>query len=136
MKTYDLILRDGDETISVSMRLTGSALRRLENDVRFGKKSANEIISIAMTRISCAMAIFDNALTYKGNENTVKDGETLFDLMAENDMAGEAGIAMTVVEIARVSGIFSEEAYKQVVKNIHSAYDETTEEQTEENPIN
>lgn len=141
MKTYDLYLLDNGEDVSVSLRLTGNAIKQLENDVRFGKVSAGEIMKLGMDRISCTMAILDKALNFKGNENKVKDGESLFDLLTENGCGGETNIVRLVIEIARVSGIFSNKVCEQLYKAVEGAFDEPgteneihAEEQVE-NPI-
>lgn len=78
--------------------------------------------------------IFTEALNFKGNDNTVTDGDELYDLMIDAGYDQEK-IFKTVVETGKISGILSaEEAkiFQSVTKNVKSSVFQKLEEAAEE----
>ena len=71
---------------------------------------------------------------FKGNDNTVTDGDELYDLMIDAGYDQEK-IFKTVVETGKISGILSaEEAkiFQSVTKNVKSSVFQKLEEAAEE----
>ena len=67
--------------------------------------------------------IFDTALNYKDNDNTIKSGEELYDLMVDNDYCGIEAFAKVVTDIAVASGIIKKEQANSVLKSVEDTYD-------------
>lgn len=105
MRTYILnLIRDG-EPVKVDLRLT------LGSQLALKKKYNENAISTIFGGLDDPeklATVFNQALNFKGNENVIKDGEELYDLIADNDLGGLTGFQQILTGIARESGILSE----------------------------
>ena len=62
------------------------------------------------------LAVFKEALNYKDNDNTIKDGEELYDLIVDADMGGVSGFQKILTGIARESGLLTEKEMETINK--------------------
>lgn len=105
MRTYILKLVKDGEPVRVDLRLT------LGSQLALKKKYNENAISTIFGGLDDPekmVAVFNQALNFKGNENTITDGEELYDLIADNDLGGLTGFQQILTSIARESGILSE----------------------------
>lgn len=111
MRAYTLNLNDNGEKVEVSLRLTLGSQLALKK-----KYNENALATIfgALDDPEKMMAVFNQALNYKGNENTITDGEQLYDLIADNDLGGVSGFQKILSGIARESGLLSEKEKKTI----------------------
>ena len=106
VNAYEFVVEDANgASIPVSLRLGAGGQLKLKKRWQEG---TTETLFGAMDDIERFVDVCTTALTYKGNTNTIKDGETLIDLMAANGMLGMAEKQKIITSIACASGIFSE----------------------------
>lgn len=105
MRAYALDLVNSGEPVHVELRLTLGSQLTLKK-----KYNENALATIfgALDDPEKMAAVFDQALNYKGNTNTIKKGEELYDLIADNDLGGVEGFQKILSGIARASGLLSE----------------------------
>lgn len=113
--TYDIQI--GDRTIS--LRLTIAAQLRLKN--KFHQESIDTILEAA-NDLDKLLAVFDEALNYKDNENGEMTGEDLYDVLVDNGVKGTDAFANILFEIANASGILSDKQKDQVSAGINRSY--------------
>lgn len=113
MRTYILKLVKDGEPVRVDLRLTLGSQLALKK-----KYSENAISTIfgALDDPEKMVTVFNQALNFKGNENVIKDGEELYDLIADNDLGGLSGFQQILTSIARESGILSEKEKESLDK--------------------
>lgn len=114
VNTYDFVVETSEhEEISVSLRLGVGSQIRLKKKWNEG---TTETIFNAVDDIERFVDIMGEALKWKGNKNTIKNGEDLVDLMMSNDMLGMAEKQKILTAVGRASGIFSEKERKVIDK--------------------
>lgn len=122
IKTKTLDLKLGDRT--VSLRLTVAAQLKLRNKF---KEEAMQTIMSAAQDLEKTIAVFDEALSFKGNENCDMTGEELYDLLVDNGHGGLGDFAGVLFEIGSHSGVLSEKqgelAAEGITKEIDSMFE-------------
>lgn len=113
--TYDIKI--GDKT--VSLRLTIGAQLRLKN--KFHQESIDVILEAANDPEKL-LAVFDEALDFKDNQNEGMTGEELYDALVDTGTKGIDSFASILFEIANASGILSDEQKKQVKTGVGKTY--------------
>lgn len=114
--TYDIEI--GDRT--VSLRLTISAQLKLKN--KFHQETIDTILEAA-NNPEKLLAVFDEALSFKGNENGDITGEELYDALVDNGTKGVNAFAEILFEIANASGVLSDKQKNQVASGINRTYE-------------
>ncbi len=114
--TYDIKI--GDKT--VSLRLTIAAQLRLKN--KFHQETIDTILEAA-NNPEKLLAVFDEALSFKDNENEGITGEALYDALVDNGTKGVNAFAEILFEIANASGVLSDKQKKQVTSGINRTYE-------------
>lgn len=96
----------GDET--VTLRLTARAIRNYAK--KHGENGANPLVAVlsAADDLEAKIDLFTAALSYNGNNNRIKDGADLLDLMADSNM-GRKKINRTIVELAVDAGLMDDD---------------------------
>lgn len=106
MNAYEIDLEKQDGTkVHVSLRLNVAGQLRLKK--KYNESTTSTIFG-AIDDIERCVDVFDASLKWAGNENEIKSGEELLDLMAVNDMLGMVAKQHILTSIGRVSGLFSE----------------------------
>ena len=121
MNTYDLTLERDDEQLEVKLRLTVGGQLNLKK--RF-KENALATILDAGEDVEKCVAVLQEALRFKGNENKIQNGEELYDILVENGYKDYEGFGEVMLGIGVASGICSEEKKKKVLDNVKGIYDD------------
>lgn len=104
--TYDFELTNHNgETTSVSLRLTAG--KQIELKKKW-KESTTTTLFNAADDIERFADVMDAALKFKDNQNAVKSGAELIDLMADNNMLGMVERQKILTSLGMASGLFSE----------------------------
>ena len=121
MRTYDLKLINDGSPVDVSLRLTLGSQLALKK-----KYNENALATIfgALDDPEKMVAVLNQALNYKGNHNTIRDGEALYDLIADNDLGGVTGFQEILSGIARESGLLSEKEKQAVNAQAEKLFDD------------
>jgi hypothetical protein len=114
MKTFTLYLNKDDEEIQVDLRLDIECVLALKK--KYNEMTVETIFS-AIEDPEKLIFIFDKALNYNGNHNTVKTGKDLYNLIVDNDRGGMEGFWEVLSGIARESGILSEKMAQRMDDN-------------------
>lgn len=120
MKTLELKLKDGEEEVKVHLRLTCGGQCKLKE--KYDEDTLTTLLG-GFNEIDKTIDIFNTALNYKNNDNTIKSGEELYDLMVDNDYCGIEAFAKVVTDIAVASGIIKKEQANSVLKSVEDTYD-------------
>ena len=104
MKSYTLYLEKNGEEVQVDLRIDIDGMLYLKDKF---DESIVETISEAVIDNAKAVAVFDKALNYDGNKNTIKKGKELYNLLVDNDKGGMEGFWEVLSNIARCSGVLS-----------------------------
>lgn len=98
-----ITLKDGAE---VTLRLTSKAL--CAYNAKHGVEGAPLIANIlnATDDLEARIALLTGALRYPDNQNTVKEGDSLLDLLADSGW-GREDITGLIVELAELAGLIS-----------------------------
>lgn len=132
INSYDFELQnEKGETIPVSLRLGIGAQVQLKK--KWKENTTNTLFN-AIDDVERFIDVMDASLKFKGNENTIKTGEELIDLMAANDMLGMLAKQTLITSIGRASGLFSEDEKKKIDERAAKAVDGafTDEEEPDE----
>lgn len=113
--TYDISI---GERI-VSLRITVAAQIKLKN--KFHNEAIDTILEAA-NDLDKLLAVFDEALSFKGNENDNMTGEELYDALVDSGIKGTDAFANILFEIANASGILSDKQKEQVSAGIGRSY--------------
>ena len=113
--TYDISI--GERT--VSLRITVAAQIKLKN--KFHNEAIDTILEAA-NDLDKLLAVFDEALSFKGNENDNMTGEELYDALVDSGIKGTDAFANILFEIANASGILSDKQKEQVSAGIGRSY--------------
>ncbi len=121
INSYDFELQnEKGETIPVSLRLGIGAQVQLKK--KWKENTTNTLFN-AIDDVERFIDVMDASLKFKGNENTIKSGEELIDLMAANDMLGMLAKQTLITSIGRASGLFSEAEKKKIDERAAKAVD-------------
>lgn len=102
---------------TVSLRLTASKLQAYIKDNSNEAQSPLLAVLDAMESLKHKAALFTAALQYKGNDNKVKDGYELLDMMADTGMS-TLDVKNLIVEMAEQSGLVDHEDAASVLDAI------------------
>lgn len=131
VNAYDITLTNADgNEIPVALRLGVGAQLRLKK--KFNESTTTTLFSAA-DDVDRFVAIMDEALKWTGNQNEIKSGEQLIDLMTANDLLGMVAKQNLLTAIGRASGLFSEDEKKRIdsrsAKILDDMFGEVTEEE-------
>ena len=120
-RAYILNLNSDGENIEVKLRLTLGSQLALKK-----KYNENALTTIfgALDDPEKMVAVFNQALNYKGNQNTIKNGEELYALIADNDLGGVTGFQQILSGIARQSGLLTEKEKEAIDNEGKKMFDE------------
>lgn len=133
---YEMTLFDGNEEVKVTLRLPILAQINLKKKYpkeatdETGRASAMGVILAAMSNEEITVGIFDEALNYKGNTNTIKSGADLYDLLVDNGYRGLESFVPVIANLAYESGIISakfKEAIEKQAQGVDAIYEEAEE---------
>jgi hypothetical protein len=119
---------------TVCLRLDIAA--QLELSQQFDEDTIQTVLAAAAD-LPRRVALLDAALNWKGNENPVKDGRELHDLLVDEGYAGAGDFSKLALDIAAASGVLSEQQKCAALKCVQGAVDGTFEAlnaEQEENP--
>ena len=120
-KTVTLNLKnEAGEKIKVELRLT------ITGQMALKKKYKDEGVSLIMSAMDDTekmLDILEQALNFKGNENTITDSEELYDLLVDNDYQGMDGFANLMIQIGEVSGLFKKKQAEKLASTISETFD-------------
>lgn len=122
MKTLEIKLKnfEGKEE-KFYLRLTAGGQKKLKD--KYDASTISLMLSAAED-IDYAIDVLEAALSYKGNDNSITDGEEFYDLLVENGTTGSGEFAQIFMDIATNSGIISKDRSNSVVKTINAVYDD------------
>lgn len=132
MKRFYTLRLDG---CTLALRLTVAGQRTLRE--RFGEEPLQIMLS-AVTDGEKLAAVLDAALNWKGNDNSIRDGEALYDLLVDQGWSGQQQLGGLAFDIAAASGLISEQQAERLKGSIAQAVEEAfslLEEEPEERPM-
>ena len=110
---YQLTIKDENgQKVSVKLRLTLGGQKALK------KKYDEPAITTLLNAVQDAEAmadVFNEALNYSGNDNTITDGEKLYDLLVDNKYKGIEAFTEVLMGIGEASGLLSKEQAESIV---------------------
>lgn len=115
-QTYDITV--GGEDVKLRLTFLGQINLKKKH-----KAEALAVIFDGIADIEKAVDVFTQALTYKGNENTIKTGEELYDKLVDDGMTGYDGIAKILSGIAVHSGLITQQKADQIVAYMTTVMD-------------
>lgn len=119
MKTLELKVKTENGAEKVHLRLTCGGQRRLKE---MFEDETMSILMGAINEIDKMVAVLDTALNYKNNDNSITDGEELYDLLVDNDTCGNEEFAKIITDIAVCSGIIKKDQANSLVKSVEKTY--------------
>lgn len=111
MKTYDLTLTNGKNTITLGLRLNVAAQMALKK--KYNEEAVSSLLS-AVSDVEKMVYIFGLALSYKNNENAITDGAEFYDLLVDNGFAGQNEFMKILTSVAAASGLITAKQKKQI----------------------
>ena len=89
--------------VSVNLRLTSSAL--VKHCESYGEAGQNPLVCVvdALDNLDAKISILTKALNFPGNQNTIKNGSDLLDMLADEDNGQDVANEM-ILQIARTCG--------------------------------
>jgi phosphoenolpyruvate carboxylase len=103
--SLDLEREDGEQ-VHVDLRLNTAGQITLK---KHWQENTLSTLFEAIDDIERFVDVLTQSLNYPGNKNTIKKGEELADLMAMNGMLGILAKQKLVTDLAKASGILSDE---------------------------
>lgn len=97
------------------LRLTLGGQKRLKQ--RFGEEITQTVLS-ALGDGETMAALLGEALNWEDSGNKITDGEEFYDLLVDNGYAGQEGFGGLALDLAAVSGLFSEKQAKTLKKSL------------------
>ena len=113
-KTYD-ITAGGQK---LKLRLTRKGLKAIREEL--GKDPRSALVGAIGDPVDLA-PILAAALSWKGNENPITDGEELYDLLVDEGYNGSDGFRELVFGLGTASGIWSAEEAQQLAASLKRA---------------
>ena len=112
-KAYRMELKKDGVPVNVDLRLTLGGQLSLRK--KFNENALGTLFG-GMDDPTKMVAVFDEALNFSGNENTITSGAELYDLIVDNDLGGVSGFQKILSSSGRASGLLSEEEKAAVDK--------------------
>lgn len=103
MKKSYRITVDGQE---LRLRLTTAGIRQIHEE---SGRNPREVLLEAIDSAESMAVVLTAALNWKGNENPIRDGEALYDLLVDDGWAGSADFGKLIFALGAVSGLWSSE---------------------------
>lgn len=104
--------------VTVDLRLPVAAQLKLKR--KWNEGSVTTLFD-AIDDVERFVDVLDASLKWTGNQNTVKTGEELFELLADNDMLGMEAKQALVCSIGAVSGIISKDERDKILERTKKA---------------
>ena len=103
----------GEHTLT--LRLTSKSIMNYSK--KHGADGGSPVIAVleAVNNIEARADLLTNALNHPENQNKIKDGYTLLDLMADSGSWDRHIINDTILELARQSGLLTDEDYLSLI---------------------
>lgn len=117
-KRHFKLMLDGE---IVKLRLTAAGQRSLREEL---DEDILETVLDAATDSGKLSALLGAALNWKGNANSIRNGEELFDRLVDEGWGGQAQFGGLALDIAAASGVLSEEQAEQAKRMLGRAVDE------------
>lgn len=114
MKTMNLTLGDH----KLALRLTSAKLVEFAESAGVGGNALFAVMD-ALDNAARQKALFEAALSWPGNANTIQDGDAFVDLLIDEDYGPEARKEV-VLDLAVVSGVISRDNAAKVRRAIHT----------------
>ena len=130
VNTFDLKLKKDGQDVVVKLRLTLGAQVALKKKYN---EPMNATIFGAMVDAEKMAEVLSAALTWNGNENPIKDGEELYDILVDNGYCGELDFGGVITNIAVASGVLTKKQRDAVMNQAKSAQNELLEEANAKN---
>jgi F0F1-type ATP synthase alpha subunit len=123
---HELSVNRGDELVVVSLRLTTAGQISLKK--RWNENTISTLFG-AIDDVERFADVLTQALNYPGNQNVIKKGDELADLLADNDLSGIANKQKLMSAIGRASGILSEQEKEKMDRNADKMMDGLSEDE-------
>lgn len=101
-----------------ALRLTASAQMSLRE--RFEEETMETVLSVT-SDLERLCALLEAALTWKGNENPIHDGEEFYDLLVDENYSGMSDFGKLAIDIAVSSGILTKEQAEKAGAYLNNA---------------
>lgn len=121
MKTVELNIKNNGENVKVHLRLTAGSQLRLKE--KYGDENTLSTLLGGIDEIEKTIDVLNESLNYKNNDNTITDGEELYDLLVDNGHTGMGDFAKIITDIAVASGIISKPQANSVVNSVTRTYE-------------
>lgn len=133
---YEVKLQnERDEEVVAKLRLGIGSQIKLNK--KYNNEGTRQTLFASVDDPEKFVSVMDEALKWKGNDNTIRSGEELVDLMICNGMLGVFAQQEIVVQLGRVSGLFSEEEADRLLSSVRDdskrALTKSTEDDNEKN---
>lgn len=121
---HEFTVNRGDEIVTVALRLTTAGQISLKK--RWNENTISTLFG-SIDDIERFADLLTQALNWPGNQNVIKKGDELADLLADNDLLGIANKQKLVTAIGRASGILSAEEQARMDENADKMFDGVSE---------
>lgn len=125
MNTYNINVNVNGEETEIKLRLTLGSQQKLKKKYN---QTAMSTLYDAIDDAEVLANVMTEALTYKGNENQIKDGAELYDILVDNGYAGVEDFARLAMGIANSSGLVSERQAEATINRALGVVDEVLKE--------
>ena len=119
LNTYDIKLNHENEEKEFNLRLTISSQLKLK---KLCGEEGIQLIFTVMNDLELMLKLLTEALSFKGNENPVTDGEQFYEILVNNGFCGKEDFARLTFKIAVSSGIIKPEQEEKLSKMISDTY--------------
>lgn len=98
-----------------TLRLTSKAL--LNYNQKHGQEATSPLVAVlqAVEDLDARIDLLSNALNHPENKNSLKDGGTLLDLMADDYAWSNAKVNELILTLAHESGLLDEDDYLSLI---------------------
>ena len=129
---YQLNLKDENkQKVSVKLRLTLGGQKALKK--KYDEPAMTTLLN-AVQDAEIMVDVFNEALNYKNAENTITDGEELYDLLVDNDYKGIEAFTEIMMGIGEASGLFSKKQAESVIAASKGLVERAIEDEEVKNP--
>lgn len=122
------------ENIEIGLRISIGSQKNLEKKYC---KQPNQVLmeTIIMSALTPSIMtdVLTEALNYKGNENSIKSGDELYELLVDNGYSGTVDFMGLIGDIALTSGIISEDVKNMMIEKIKGSQSELAGNKKEKN---
>lgn len=129
---YEVTLRHDGEDKQFRLRLTVGSQLKLKK--LYGEEGVQLIFAV-MNDLEMTLKLLTEALSFKGNENPVTDGEQFYEILVDNGYCGKEDFARLIFKTAVSSGIIKPEQEEKLSKMIDNTYSAMFDSLTEEKVI-